>query len=110
VAALPIVKPSSMTDAQLEALLAVVDHQLARPGFMEMVIADMGDDDSMPGTPHDKARLATLLMIEQGLLEFDMRPFGDGKIGLRISRTIKSLGAFGAMANPSVDPSAGERR
>ena len=107
---LPIVKPSLMTDAQLEALLAVVDHQLARPGFMDLMTADLADDDSMPGTPHDKARLATLLMIEQGMLEFDVRPFGDGKIGLRISRTIKSLGASGAMANPSVDPSAGERR
>jgi hypothetical protein len=44
------------------------------------------------------------------MLEFDMRPFGDGKIGLRISRSIKSLGASGAMANPSVDPAASERR
>jgi hypothetical protein len=63
---LPIVKPSLMTDAQLEALLAVVDHQLARPGFMDLMTADLADDDSMPGTPHDKARPATMPTLGPG--------------------------------------------
>jgi hypothetical protein len=72
------------------------------------VVEDEADDVIASGL--DMVVEPTLLMIEQGMLEFDMRPFGDGKIGLRISRTIKSLGASGAMANPSVDPAAGERR
>jgi hypothetical protein len=110
---LPIVKPSLMTDTQLEALIEIVDHQLARPGFLETIIGNLGDDDEFPADvtdEWDKARLVTLTMIERGMLEFDVRPFGDGKIGLRISRSIMSLGVSGAMANPSVDPSAGERR
>jgi hypothetical protein len=107
---IPIKKPSLMSDSELDALMVIVDHQLARPGFMETMIDRLGDDDGIPGTPHEKARLASVLMIEAGLLEFDVRPFDDGKIGLRLSRSVRSLVTNGSLAAHSVDPGARERR